>query len=134
VKIAEFTEVLYCLNLFVNARRIAIEPRFNIVHPCLFLMLYEHMSKLKIVESIIARLKSGKQTRSRLHSPEYYRYWRHVLLCKKYIFSYVRASCVCWTYLRFFSWRSLLLAIFQHWGNDYNDISAALQQSTEVAK
>jgi hypothetical protein len=64
-----FTEALYCLNLVINARRIAIKPRFAYLHFYLILMIYEIMSKLKIVESIIASLKSGKQTHSRLHSP-----------------------------------------------------------------
>lgn len=108
----------------------------NKIHLCTPLPLSNALWKyveVKIVESIIARLKSGKQTRSRLHSP-YYRYLRHVLRCKKHIVSYVRASCFYWTYLRLFSWRSLLLSTFQHWGKDYNDMSATLRQSTEVTK
>jgi len=51
------------------------------------------------------------------------------------IYRLVRTCLLCLVdVLTFFSWRSLLLATFQHWGKNCNDMSATLQQSTEVAK
>ena len=56
-------------------------------------MHYEIMLKLMFVELIIEQFNSSKQTPSRLYSAEYSRYWRDVLWYKKYMVSYVRASC-----------------------------------------